>query len=132
MKHLQVVAAVIFHNGKVLCVQRAKHKFEYLSLKYEFPGGKIEENEEKEEALKREIKEELDLDISIEKEIIEVYYEYPDFAITMYAFKCDSIGSNLQLREHVDYKWLPLDRLDTLDWAGADIPIVQKLVLTID
>jgi 8-oxo-dGTP diphosphatase len=131
MKHLQVVAAVIFQDGKILCVQRPVHRFDYLSLKYEFPGGKIEENEGKEEALIREIKEELDLDISVDRELIEVYHEYPDFAITMYAFKCFTNDGQLSLNEHVDCKWLPPDQLNNLDWAAADIPIVQKLSLTI-
>jgi 8-oxo-dGTP diphosphatase len=130
MKHLQVVAAIIVDADKILCVQRPQHKFEYLSYKYEFPGGKIEVDEKKEEALIREIKEELNLDITVNYELTEVYYEYPDFVITMFGFICNSASYQIELREHLAYKWLKKSELKDLDWAAADIPIVDKLILT--
>ena len=72
MKHLDVVAAIIIHDGKILCVQRDTNKYDYISKKYEFPGGKIEENEIAEDALKREIKEELLMDVEVQKEFLTV------------------------------------------------------------
>lgn len=126
MKHIHVVAAVIVREGKIFCVQRNSHKFDYLSYKYEFPGGKIEDGENKKDALVREIQEELSVSIEVENELIEVYHEYPDFAITMTAFICRTIDVPI-LNEHIASYWLTTEQLDKLDWAAADIPIVSKL-----
>lgn len=127
MKHINVVAAVITEGDKFFCVQRSAHKFDYLSFKYEFPGGKIEEGEKKQEALVREIQEELSIKVNVESELIEVYYEYPDFAITMSAFICTTTEAPT-LTEHVSFSWLTKDELHKLDWAAADLPIVKKIV----
>jgi 8-oxo-dGTP diphosphatase len=127
MKHYEVVAAIIMNNNKILCVQKDVNKHEYLSKKYEFPGGKVEAKETKEQALKREIKEELELDIEIKQEFLTVMHEYPDFKITMHSFICSSTTYKMILNEHIDYKWLFKHELESLDWAPADIPIVQKL-----
>ncbi len=128
MKKVNVVAAIIIKDDKILCVQKNKHKFDYVSYKYEFPGGKIEKNETKEVALKREIKEELDMDISTEKEFITVNHIYPDFEITMYCFICKSLSDNFILKEHINFKWLSISDLNTLNWAAADIPVVNELM----
>ena len=128
MKQIEVVAAVVVFNNKILCVQRNVSKYPYISLKYEFPGGKIEAGETKEAALKREIKEELNMDINIEREFVTIDHEYPDFRLIMHSFICSSKDMNLTLSEHVDLKWLPKDKLNELDWAGADVPIVEKLM----
>jgi len=127
MKHIEVVAAVIYKGNKILCVKRGKHKFDYISLKFEFPGGKIELGETKEEALLREIKEELDMNIEIQKEFLTVFFEYPDFKITMHSFICACKSDVFNLKEHVEFKWLLNTELSTLDWAAADMPIVEKL-----
>ncbi len=127
MKHIEVVAGVIYQEDKILCVRRGKHKFDYLSLKFEFPGGKIEDGETKEDALLREIKEELEMNIEIQKEFLTVFYEYPDFKITMYSFICRCKSDDFILKEHVEFKWLLNTELSSLDWADADIPIVKKL-----
>lgn len=127
-KKVEVVAAIIIYNDAYLCVQRGINKFDYISKKYEFPGGKIEKNESKEEALIREIQEELEMDISIQKEFLTVEYEYPDFILNMHSFICTCANSTLVLTEHIDYKWLRKDQLNSLDWAAADIPIMQKLM----
>ena len=127
MKHIEVVAGVIYQEDKILCVRRGKHKFDYLSLKFEFPGGKIEDGETKEDALLREIKEELEMNIEIQKEFLTVFYEYPDFKITMYSFICICKSDSFILKEHVEFKWLLNTELSSLDWADADIPIVKKL-----
>jgi len=126
MKTIEVVAAVIINNNKILCVQRGESKYSYISKKYEFPGGRIEEGETKEEAVKREIKEELKMDIFIVSEFITVNYQYPDFYITMYSFLCSCKNPSLTLMEHIDFKWLNKNELIELDWAAADIPIINE------
>jgi 8-oxo-dGTP diphosphatase len=128
MKHIQVVAAIIVHDNKILCVQRNENKLEYISKKYEFPGGKIEEGETKEQTIKREITEELKLNIDIESEFLTVNHQYPDFFLTMYSFICSCENTLLTLTEHIDYKWLDKNNIAGLDWAAADIPIVEKLI----
>ncbi len=128
MKHYEVVAAIIINDGKILCMQRNISKYEYVSLKYEFPGGKIEAGESKEQALAREILEEMDLKIDIGKEFLTVEHEYPDFKLTMHSFLCKSSTNEFNLKEHVDFKWLSKSELKNLDWAAADVPIVNKLI----
>ena len=83
MKHYNVVAAAIRHNDKILCMQRGKTKFDYTAYKWEFPGGKIEEGETPQEAIKREIMEEMDMDIRVGDTICTVENEYPDFSISL-------------------------------------------------
>lgn len=130
MKKVEVVAAVILYEDKILCVQRPEHKLDYISKKYEFPGGKIEEGESQEEALKREIIEELDMVIAVQSLIVTVIHPYPDFELTMHAYHCQCKNQTLTLNEHIDAQWLTIDALSELDWAAADIPIVQKLIQT--
>ena len=127
MKHYNVVAAIIVRDGKVLCVQKGINKYTYTSYKYEFPGGKIESGESEVRALTREILEELSIEITVERKLITVDHEYPDFAITLHAFLCSSNAQNIILTEHVDHKWLCTNDLKNLDWAEADLPIVKKL-----
>lgn len=129
MKHLEVVAAIIIDNDKkILCMQRGPSKYDYISNKYEFPGGKIEENESIENALKREIKEELNIDITIENEFLIVEHSYPDFIITMHTYICKTSNNQISLNAHINYQWLNKLDLENLDWAEADIPIVKKLI----
>jgi 8-oxo-dGTP diphosphatase len=128
MKKIEVVAGVIFWKNLVLCVQRPKNKLQYISEKFEFPGGKIEEGEILEEALHRELLEELNLSSKINSFFLTVIHEYPDFELTMHSFICEVESKELILHEHIDQKWLRIDELTTLDWAAADIPIVDKLL----
>jgi 8-oxo-dGTP diphosphatase len=128
MKHYIVVAAIIQHGDKILCMQRDSSRHAYLSYKYEFPGGKVEPGETDEEALLREIQEELDLDVVVEKEFITVEHEYPDFKLTMSSYLCQSPTSEFTLKEHVAFQWLRTAELKSLDWVAADIPIVDKLM----
>ena len=123
-----VVAAAIFRENRVLCVQRSKHTKEYKSLKWEFPGGKVEVGESREEALVREIREELSVDIEVSEFLMTVEHAYPDFHLTMHVFKCVLDQGEITLNEHVALKWLSLDELDQLDWAVADIPVVEFLM----
>lgn len=128
MKQIYVVSAVIENDGKILCMQRDKGKYDYVSYKWEFPGGKIEIGETKEMALERELREEMELEVKVGEHFCDVTYEYPDFVINMYCFKCQSADLDFKLNVHKDFKWLEKDKLNTLDWAPADKPIVEKLM----
>jgi len=132
MKHIEVVAAIIVHDDKILCTQRSVNKYDYISKKYEFPGGKVEAGESREDAIKREIREELRMNIGVEDEFLTVNHKYPDFELTMHSFICNSVDRSLTLTEHVDFKWLSVDELGDLDWAAADVPIVNKLMSKIN
>lgn len=129
MKQIEVVAAIICKNNKILCVQRGESKLDYISGKYEFPGGKIEVGETEIQALRREIKEELLIEIDVKEKFITVIHEYPDFNITMHSYICINKGGDLVLTEHIDARWLQATELLQLDWAAADIPIVNKLMV---
>ena len=130
MKNIHVVAAIIMKNNKVLCMQRGDNKYEYISRKFEFPGGKIEVGESNEEALKREIFEELSIDIQEIKFYTKIKHQYPDFHLSISAYKCSCKNSQIILSEHIDFKWLGIDDLLTLDWLESDIPIIKKLKST--
>ena len=127
MKKINVVAAIIVNMNQVLCVQRRHNKYEYISEKYEFPGGKVEDDETEKEALIREIQEELSLTIEVGEKFIIVDHDYPDFSISMHTYHCVSETRDIILNEHIDYKWLAISDMKVLDWAAADIPIVNKL-----
>jgi 8-oxo-dGTP diphosphatase len=129
MKKIEVVAAIIYFKNEIFCVQRPVNKLSYISKKFEFPGGKIEKGESKKEALKRELIEELNfIPSKIDDLFLTVIHKYPDFELTMHSFKCYSDTKTIQLNEHISSEWLRINDLDKLDWAGADIPIVNKLM----
>ena len=127
-KKIEVVAAIIVNNDKILCAQRGDSKLDYISNKWEFPGGKVEKGEGLEQAILREIKEELLLKVDVERLFITVEHSYPDFDLTMHAFLCNSKTFDVELTEHKQTKWLEVNDLNQLDWAAADLPIVDKLV----
>ena len=124
-KFYNVVGAAILKNGTILCAQRNKDP---LAEKWEFPGGKIEENETPVEALKREIKEELNIDIEICDKIDSVTHEYEEFIVKLDVFSCKHVSGELTNIEHKQLKWVKIEDLKTLDWAEADIPIVDIFV----
>ncbi|NBV08932.1 MAG: (deoxy)nucleoside triphosphate pyrophosphohydrolase [Flavobacteriia bacterium] len=126
MKKVEVVAAVIEHQGKFLCVQRGKSTLSYISEKWEFPGGKIELGETEQETIEREIFEELCMHIEVGPKLMVVEHAYPDFNLTMHTYRCISNDQPI-LTEHLDFRWLGLHELSILDWAAADLPIVAKL-----
>lgn len=128
MKTINVSAAIIIHEGKILCVQRGKSKHEYISEKFEFPGGKIEPGEKPIETVVREISEELHMEIQPVREFITVTHNYPDFQLVMHSFICTAKRLDFVLTEHLSSAWLITEKLFTLDWAAADLPIVEKLI----
>ena len=94
---------------------------------WEFPGGKIEDGETPEEAIVREIKEELDTDIKVERYVDTIEYDYPEFHLSMDCFLCSIVEGDLVLKEHEAAKWLTKATLDTVDWLPADITIIEKV-----
>ena len=129
MKKIEVVAAIIYFDNKILCVQRPKNKLSYISEKFEFPGGKIEQGETQKDALKRELFEELNIKTDIKSLFLKVVHEYPDFELTMHSYICEVATKELILHEHIAQEWLTIQELNKLDWAAADIPIVNKLIM---
>lgn len=125
-KHIEVVAAIIKKENKYFCAQRADNG--ELAKKWEFPGGKIEKNETPEQALKRELVEELNLDVDVKEHFLTVEHEYNSFTLTLHSYLCVAKNDDIVLLEHLDSKWLDKTNLDILDWAAADIPIVNKLM----
>ncbi len=124
MKIIEVVAAIILDDEKVLSTQRGYGEFKGG---WEFPGGKIETNETPENALLREIKEELDAEIQIGDLFHTVEYDYPNFHLTMHCFLCKLISRDINLIEHEAVKWLRKNELDSVKWLPADIEVVEKL-----
>ena len=125
MKEIEVVAAIIHDDeGRIFATQRG-----YGDYKdgWEFPGGKMEPGETPEEALKREIWEELETKIVVERLVKTVEYEYPKFFLKMHCFLCSIESGSLVLKEHEAAKWLSKDQLDSVDWLPADKVVVEKL-----
>lgn len=124
MKIVEVVAAIIKKEDKIFITRRGYGEFIDM---WEFPGGKIEDGELKEEALKREIKEELELDIENLEYLTTVDYDYPNFHLKMDCFICEIAGGKLSLNAHNDAKWINFDELDNPKWVPADILVVDAL-----
>ena len=124
MKTVKVVAAVIKDNDKIFATQRGYGAFKGG---WEFPGGKIEEGETPQEALKREIMEELDTEIEVGELIGTIEYDYPDFHLSMDCFWCELQSEHVVLNEHEDAKWLSRAQLDSVDWLPADVTLVDKI-----
>lgn len=124
MKTVNVVAAIIKDNDKIFATQRG-----YGDLKggWEFPGGKVEDHETLQEALKREIKEELDVEIEVDDFLTKIEYDYPNFHLSMNCFFARIINGKLKLKEHSNAKWLASDELDSVDWLPADITIIDLI-----
>ena len=124
MKTLRVVAAVILRDGKVFATQRGYGPWKDS---WEFPGGKIEEGESPEEALEREIREELDTEIRVGEKLVQAEYDYPEFHLSMGCDLCGILSGNLTLKEHESARWLGKQELDAVDWLPADRMAVEEL-----
>ncbi|WP_461812425.1 (deoxy)nucleoside triphosphate pyrophosphohydrolase [Faecalimonas sp.] len=124
MKIVKVVAAIIIDSEKIFATQRGYGEFKDG---WEFPGGKIEEGETSQEALVREIKEELDIEIEIREFFDTVEYDYSNFHLSMDCFICKIKSGKLVLKEHEAAKWLTKETLDSVEWLPADLGLVEKL-----
>ena len=124
MKELNVVAAIIFEDNKVLTTKRGYGEFVNL---WEFPGGKVEQGESEEKALIREIEEELNVLINVEKFALDLEYQYSNFYLYMSCFECTIEKGTIKLLEHSDVKWLNKNDLNSVKWIPADIEIINYL-----
>ena len=124
MKTIKVVAAIIIENGNVFATQRGYGEFKDG---WEFPGGKVEANETPEDALVREIKEELDTEIEVLELLDTVEYDYQKFHLSMECFICKMKSGDLILKEHEAAKWLTKETLDSVDWLPADEGLIGKI-----
>lgn len=128
MKTVRVVAAVIKDNGKIFATQRGYGDFKGG---WEFPGGKIEEGETPQEALKREIREELDTEIVVGELIDTIEYDYPTFHLSMDCFWCEIVNGDLVLKEHQAARWLNKDMLKDVQWLPADIELIETIQMVL-
>ena len=124
MKTIHVVAAIIHENGRIFATQRGYGDYKDW---WEFPGGKVESGEMPEEALVREIREELAAGITVEQYLTTVEYDYPAFHLSMDFFFCSLVEGHLTLLEHEAAKWLPLDNLRQVKWLPADVLVVEAI-----
>ena len=125
MKQIEVVAAIIREGNRIFATQRGYGEFKDG---WEFPGGKMEPGESREEALRREIQEELDTEIKVEEFLHTVECDYPKFHLTMHCFICSVQSGDLVLKEHESAKWLDAEHLMSVDWLPADVEVVEKLL----
>ncbi|MBR2096697.1 MAG: 8-oxo-dGTP diphosphatase MutT [Prevotella sp.] len=126
MKHIEVVAAIIHDDeGRIFATQRGYGEWKDW---WEFPGGKMEAGETPEEALKREIREELATVIGVDEFLCTVEYDYPQFHLTMHCYLCSLMTESLYLNEHEAAKWLMKDELDSVKWLPADVKVVEALM----
>ena len=124
LKTIRVVAAVIRSEDKIFATARGYGEFKGG---WEFPGGKIEPGETPQEALKREIMEELETEISVGDFIDTIEYDYPEFHLSMDCFWCEILSGNLVLKEAEDARWLAADELDSVEWLPADVTLIEKI-----
>ena len=124
MKHIEVVAGIIKDGDKIFATQRGYGEFKDG---WEFPGGKMEPGETPQQALARELKEELTVDVNVGDFLCTVDYDYPTFHLTMHCFYCSLSGGELTLLEHEAAKWLNMSELHTVNWLPADVEVVKAL-----
>lgn len=126
MNTIEVVAAIIRKDDKIFTTQRGYGEWKDW---WEFPGGKMEPGETQEEALKREIREELSTDISVDEFLCTVEYDYPKFHLVMHCYMCSLLTDSLHLNEHEAAKWLGREELTNVKWLPADVEVIERLLL---
>lgn len=124
MKVIEVVAAIIKKDNEIFATQRGYGDFKGG---WEFPGGKIEAGENPEQALRREIKEELTVEIEVGELLHTVEFDYPTFHLTMHCFVCALVSGELELKEHQTAKWLTKEKLDSVEWLPADVEVAEQV-----
>ena len=124
MKQIEVVAAIIRKDGRIFATQRGYGEWKDW---WEFPGGKMEAGETAEEALKREIREELSAEINVEELFCTVEYDYPKFHLTMHCYLCTLLTDAMHLNEHEVARWLAKGELDSVKWLPADLQLIEQL-----
>lgn len=125
MKTIHVAAAVIKKGNHIMIAQRLKGEF---AGQWEFPGGKLEPGESASEALKRELMEEMELDIQVDKYLMTAEYDYPSFHLSMECFICSLINEDIHLHDHSAIQWIPIDKkIDHIHWVPADIQVMQAV-----
>ena len=129
MNTIEVVAAVIRKDDKIFATQRGYGEWKDW---WEFPGGKMEPGETQEEALKREIREELSTDISVDEFLCTVEYDYPKFHLVMHCYMCSLLTDSLHLNEHEAAKWLGREELTSVKWLPADVEVIERLLLKLE
>ncbi|HAO61006.1 MAG TPA: 8-oxo-dGTP diphosphatase MutT [Erysipelotrichaceae bacterium] len=125
MIHIEVVAALTIREDSVLVAQRQKGEFAGM---WEFPGGKIESGESHEQALQREILEELNLPISVDQFFMTIKYQYPSFHLTMHCYLCTALQTQFENLEHSEVRFVSFDHLSSLNWIPADVEVVENLL----
>ena len=124
MKNLEVVAAILRKENTIFATEKGYGEFKGY---WEFPGGKVEPGESLEEALRREIREELQVEINIEEKFTELDYDYPHFHLTMHCYFCSVLSGEITLVEATDARWLKKEELNTVNWLPADISLIEEL-----
>ena len=125
MKTIEVVAAIIHQNGKILATQRGYGEYKGW---WEFPGGKMEPGETEEQAIVREISEELNVHIAVERKVCTVEYDYPQFHLVMHCFWCSLADGVPELKEHQSAQWLEREQWNSVEWLPADVEVVNALI----
>ena len=124
MKSIEVVAGIITDSGKIFATQRGYGDYKDF---WEFPGGKMEPGETPQQALARELREELSVEVDVGEFVCTVEYDYPGFHLTMHCFYCSVTGGTLTLLEHEASKWLDMEQIHSVDWLPADVVVVNAL-----
>ena len=124
MKNKEVVAAIFRKENTIFATEKGYGEFKGY---WEFPGGKVEPGESLEEALRREIREELQVEINIEEKFTELDYDYPHFHLTMHCYFCSVLSGEITLVEATDARWLKKEELNTVNWLPADISLIEEL-----
>ena len=124
MKIIEVVAAIIHRDGRILATQRGYGEWKGM---WEFPGGKMEAGETEEEAIVREIREELNVGICVERKVCMVEYNYPAFHLRMHCFWCSIVEGELELKEHQSARWLAKEEWRCVEWLPADVLVVERI-----